>query len=206
MTANDRTIAQVRADGPAVVRKGPAGQPAVVVIDPLGDAKHGELPATWRSLSEDVEVVWWRLPTMVREGRDVGPLIADLAVERRLYLVGAGDAALLTLSLARQFRVASVVLVDPPWSGGVENGQRIIDDPGVEVFQVNTGPDDALPIGHPEVVRAVLLALVSADLWPDGPMPEAEIRLPAPESLMGGAWDAARHRLTDLLDTLSGPR
>ena len=81
MTTNNRTIAQVRADGPAVVRKGPAGHPAVVVIDPLGDAKHGELPATWRSLAEDVEVVWWRLPTMVREGRDVGSLIADLAAE-----------------------------------------------------------------------------------------------------------------------------
>ena len=74
----------------------------------------------------------------------------------------------------------------------------------LEVFQVNTGPDDALPIGHPDVVRAVLLALVSADLWLDGPLPEAEIRLPAQESPMSGAWDAARHRLTDLLSTLSG--
>jgi pimeloyl-ACP methyl ester carboxylesterase len=205
MTTNDRGTAQVRADGPAVVRKGPAGLPAVVVLDPLGDAKHGELPATWRSLAEDVEVVWWRLPTMARDCRDVGSLIADLAVDRRLYLVGAGDAALLTLSLARQHRavVESVVLVDPPWSGGVETGQRIVDDPTVEVFQVDTGTD-ALPIGHPDVVRAVLVALVSADLWPDDRVPEPNVRVPAAESLMSEAWDAARHRLTALLTALGG--
>jgi pimeloyl-ACP methyl ester carboxylesterase len=72
---------------------------------------------------------------------------------------------LLTLSLARQYRggVGAVVLVDPPWTGGVETGQRIVDTPGLDVSQVRTDPDDALPIGHPEVVRAVLQALLSAD-------------------------------------------
>ncbi|HEY3754211.1 MAG TPA: hypothetical protein VGL80_33885 [Pseudonocardiaceae bacterium] len=202
MTAQE----SVRADGPAVVRKGPAGQPAVVVLDPQGDAKHGELPATWRSLAEDVEVVWWRLPTMVREGRDVGSLIADLAVDERLYLVGAGDAALLTLSLARQYRagVASVVLVDPPWPDDVEAGQRIVDDPSLEVAQVWTDPDDTLPIGHPDVVRAVLLALLSADLAPTRPAHDGDVRMPAAESLLSQAWDAVRTKLTDLLAGLGG--
>jgi pimeloyl-ACP methyl ester carboxylesterase len=206
MTANDRTVTQIRADGPAVVRRGPVGQPAVVVLDPQGDAKHGELPATWRSLAEDVEVIWWRLPTMVRDGSDVGSLIADLAVDRRLYLVGAGDAALLTLSLARRYRpgVSSVVLVDPPWSGDVESEQRIVDDPVVEVCQVWTGPDDALPIGHPDVVRAVLLALLSADLSPTRATSDGDVPMPAAESLMSQAWDAARTRLTDLLAGLGG--
>ena len=51
-----------RADGPSVVRKGPTDGPIVVVVDPQGDAKHDELPATWRGLAEDVGVVWWRLP------------------------------------------------------------------------------------------------------------------------------------------------
>jgi pimeloyl-ACP methyl ester carboxylesterase len=177
-----------------------------VVLDPQGDAKHGELPATWRSLAEDVEVVWWRLPTMVREGRDVGSLIADLAVDERLYLVGAGDAALLTLSLARQYRagVASVVLVDPPWPDDVEAGQRIVDDPSLEVAQVWTDPDDTLPIGHPDVVRAVLLALLSADLTPTRPADDGEVRMPAAESLLSHAWDAVRTKLTALLAGLGG--
>jgi pimeloyl-ACP methyl ester carboxylesterase len=202
MTAQER----VRADGPAVVRKGPAGQPAVVVLDPRGDAKHGELPATWRSLAEDVEVVWWRLPTMVREGRDVGSLIADLAVDGRLYLVGAGDAALLTLSLAGQYRagVVSVVLVDPPWPDDVEAGQRLVDDPSLQVAQVWTDPEDMLPIGHPDVVRAVLLALLSADLTPTRSTSDGGVRMPAAESLMSQAWDAARTRLTELLAGLGG--
>jgi pimeloyl-ACP methyl ester carboxylesterase len=192
------------------VRKGPATQPAVVVLDPLGDAKHGELPATWRSLAEDVEVIWWRLPTMVRDGRDVGSLIADLAADRRLHLVGAGDAALLTLSLAKQYRgsVGSVVLVDPPWpDGDLGPVLRVLDGAGPEVYQVVTGPDDALPIGHPDVLRAVLQALLSADLWPVGSTSdgaEGDAPVPAAESLMSHAWEAARTRLTDLLAALGG--
>jgi pimeloyl-ACP methyl ester carboxylesterase len=172
MTVKDRPTAQVRADGPALVRKGPASQPAVVVIDPLGDAKHGELPATWRALAEDVEVVWWRLPTMVRDCRDVGSVIADLARDRRLHLVGAGDAALLTLSLAKQYSagVDSVVLVDPPWPEDDQGPvRRVLDGRVSEVFQVATGSAEALPIGHPDVVHGVLQALLLADLWPIAP-------------------------------------
>jgi pimeloyl-ACP methyl ester carboxylesterase len=205
MTPNNRPTGQVRADGPAVVRKGPTGQPAVVVLDPLGDAKHGELPATWRPLAEDVEVIWWRLPTMVREGRDVASLVASLARDRRLHLVGAGDAARLALSLAEGHRaaVASVVLVDPPWPVGDRAVVRdITDDPTLAAFQVATGPEEALPIGHPDVVRAVLQALLSADLWPADPTRGGVVPVPAAESLASQAWEAVRLRLADLLRAL----
>ncbi len=189
-----------------MVRTGPVGRPAVVVLDPAGEAKHGGLPATWRSLAEDVEVIWWRLPTMVRDGRDAASMIAELALDRRLYLVGAGDAVLLTLSLAKRYRagVGSVVLVDPPGPAEDDTSVRfLVDDPDFDVRQVRTGPDNVLPIGHPDVVRAVVEALLSAGLWPSHAS-AGTVRLPAAESLMSQAWDAVRVRLGELLGVLSG--
>jgi pimeloyl-ACP methyl ester carboxylesterase len=109
---------------------------------------------------------------MVRDCRDVGSVIADLARDRRLHLVGAGDAALLTLSLAKQYSadVGSVVLVDPPWPEDDQGPvRRVLDGRVSEVFQVATGSDEALPIGHPDVVQGVLQALLLADLWPIAP-------------------------------------
>jgi pimeloyl-ACP methyl ester carboxylesterase len=212
VSTNERTTADIRADGPPVVQKGPTGQTAVVVLDPLGDAKHGELPATWRSLAEDVDVVWLRLPTMLRDGSDARSVVDDLdRAGRTLHIVGCCEAALLALTLARKHEsaVRSLVLVDPPWPPGDKGIVRdFIGDLPLPVSEVATGPDEALPIGHPEVVRAVLQALVSGDLWPDGPRPDAESapRLPGAESLLSEAWQAARTRLAGLLETLGGER
>lgn len=151
----------VRADGPAVVRKGPTHGPTVVVFDLLGDAKHDELPATWRALTEEMGVVWWRLPAAVR----IGPVDDPLPVEPSdgvVHLVAAGDAAALAVALAEQRRdvVRSVVLVDAPWQPGDTTMVRdIVAD--IPVLHVRT--TDRLPIGHPDVVAAVRDALASVD-------------------------------------------
>lgn len=210
MSTNERTTADVRADGPPVVHKGPTGHTTVVVLDPRGDAKHGELPATWRPLAEDVDVVWLRLPTMLRDGRDPRSVVDDLDREgRTLHLVGCGEAALLALSLAKRHESAarSLVLVDPPWpSTDVSTARAAVGDIALDVSQVETGPGAALPIGHPDVVRAVLQALVSGDLWPDGSPRDGDTapRLPGAESLLVEALQAARLRIGALLDSLGG--
>jgi hypothetical protein len=161
----------VRADGPAMVVKGPEHGPLVVVLDPSGDAKHDELPATWRPLTEDIGVVWWRLPSARRAGTTGDRLLDDLpGGHDRVHLVGVHDHALVALSLAVGHRdlVRSVVLVDPPWPehdlsvvGGIVNGS------GLAVWQVRTdAAGDRLPVGHPDVVAAVVRALVSVDIEP----------------------------------------
>lgn len=155
----------VRADGPAVVRSGPRGGLTVVVLDPLGEAKHDAVPATWRSVADEVDIVWWRLPATARPtapGAD-GPtgLLDGVGTA---HLVGAGSAALLTLAIAVAHRdeVASVVLVDPPWPvGDLPHVRRIVDDTDLPIQQVDTA--DALPLGHPDVVRAVLRAVAPLD-------------------------------------------
>lgn len=143
-----------------MVRKGQGG-PTVVVLDPSGDAKHDELPATWRALAEQVEVVWWRLPAAERDTRSAGLLDGI----DRTYLVGAGSAALLTLSLAVSHRaqVRCVVLVDPPWPvADLPYVRRIVSHRSLPIEQVDTASGD-LPIGHPDVVSAVVRALAAAD-------------------------------------------
>jgi len=55
----------VRAEGPTVVRKGPRGATAIVVLDP---PRATPSTANWRPLAEDVELVWCRPPTCPRCG------------------------------------------------------------------------------------------------------------------------------------------
>ena len=180
-----------------MVRKGPMTGPVVVVVDPQGDAKHDELPATWRGLAEDVGVVWWRLPA-----GDVPPAELTDDPGHPVHLVGARESALLVLSLAtrRPESVRSVVLVDPPWEPDMPALATVV--PVTVQHVVTSGSaqaEDWLPLGHPDVVVAVLEALMSADLWPDNGV---EPRLPGAESLMAGAWEATRSRLADLLRSL----
>jgi pimeloyl-ACP methyl ester carboxylesterase len=193
----------VRADGPAMIVKGPGHGPLVVVLDPSGEGKHDELPATWRPLTEDVCVVWWRLPSARRTGRMGDQLLADLPGEPALvHLVGVNGAALLALSLAVRHNdvVRSVVLVDPPWpEHDMSAIGRIVNDPQLVVQQVRTdGDGPALPIGHPEVVRAVVRALVSADVEPAG----TRVPRPGVEPLAKEAWRALHATVMSLLDTL----
>lgn len=165
-----RPTIDVRADGPAVVRKGPAHGSAVVVIDPSGEGKHDELPATWRPLAEAVAVVWWRLPAAARVGMDGDAVPAELTDGLApVYVVSRGDAALLAVSLAAQRRdvVRGVILVDPPWQD--ESLSSVGDTtPSVTVHHVVTGQSghdrDGLPLGHPDVVRAVLGTLLATEI------------------------------------------
>ncbi|HEX4721868.1 MAG TPA: hypothetical protein VH333_05085 [Pseudonocardiaceae bacterium] len=163
----------VRADGPAMVVKGSDRGPVVVVLDPSGDAKHDELPATWRPLTEDIGVVWWRLPSTRRAGPADESLLADLPGDHdRVHLVGVQDAAPLALSLAVAHRdlVRSVVLIDPPWSRDDPGAAGdIVHDPGLVVRHVRTdAAGGRLPVGHPDVVAAVVRELVSVDAEPPG--------------------------------------
>jgi hypothetical protein len=63
MTAISPDPDPVRAEGPETVIEGEPGSPLVIVLDPAGAAKHGELPATWRPFTYQRRIVWCRLPT-----------------------------------------------------------------------------------------------------------------------------------------------
>jgi hypothetical protein len=181
MSEDDPVITEtVRADGPSMVAKGAEHGPVVVVLDPSGEAKHGELPATWRPLTEDIGVVWWRLPSARRSGQTGDRLLADLPGSHdRVNLVGVHDAALLTLSLAVDHRdlVRSVVLVDPPWPAEDRSAlDGVMGEPELVVRQVRADVSgDRLPVGHPDVVAAVVRELVSADVE----LPEYTVSTPS---------------------------
>jgi hypothetical protein len=207
MTKDSPAVTEtVRADGPAMVAKGPDHGPVVVVLDPSGDAKHGELPATWRPLTEDIGVVWWRLPSALRAGPTDDRLLDDLPGHHdRVYLVGVHDAALLTLSLAAGHRdlVRLVVLVDPPWpEHDLSAMRRILHDPEPPVRQVRIdGTGDRLPVGHPDVVAEVVRALVSADVEP----PEDMAATPGVGPLTEQAWRASHTTLLRLTGARATP-
>ncbi len=167
----------MRAQGPAEVRKGPLEVAVVAVLDPSGEAIHGGLPAIWRPLTEDVGIVWCRLPATHRQGLAGDLLLPELAGGRqRIHLVGIGSSALLAVALAMTHRdlVRSLIVVDPPWPGGdLADVARFVDEEMLMLRQIETttqaapgvdpGNDATLPIGHPEVVRAIVQVLVSAD-------------------------------------------
>ncbi len=168
---------QLRAEGPAEVRKGPLEVAAVVVLDPSGEGKHGGLPATWRPLTEDVGVVWCRLPAIRRQRLAGDHLLTELAGGRQpIHLVGVGSSSLLAVALAtaNRGRVRSLIVVDPPWSADdLRDMVRFIDEDTLIVRQIETtakaapdigsGPDTTLPIGHPDVVAAIIQVVLSAD-------------------------------------------
>jgi hypothetical protein len=166
---------QLRAEGPVEVRKGPLEVAAVVVLDPSGEGKHGGLPATWRPLTENVGVVWCRLPAIRRQRLAGDHLLPQLAGgRRRVHLVGVGESALLAVGLALAHRdlVRSLIVVDPPWpSDHLRELARFIDGNALPMQQVETttgpapgtGSDDTLPIGHPEVVRAITQVLTESE-------------------------------------------
>ena len=145
-----------------------------MVLDPSGEASHGGLPATWRPLTDDVGVVWCRLPAVHRQGLAGDNLLPQLAGDRqRIHLVGIGSSALLAVALAMSHRdlVRSLIVVDPPWRGAdLAEVRRFGDEGSLVIHQIETTNDTAsatLPIGHPEVVRAIVRVLVGADARPD---------------------------------------
>jgi hypothetical protein len=194
---------QLRAEGPAEVRKGPLEVAAVVVLDPAGEGKHGGLPATWRPLTEDIGVVWCRLPAIRRQRLAGDRLLPQLAGGRqRIHLVGIGGSALVAVALAMANRdlVRSLVVVDPPWPGDdLRELNRFIDSESLVTHQIETtampGSDTTLPIGHPEVVRAIVQVLVEADVGLSDSAQES--------GRAGQALHAVRDKIADALESFA---
>jgi pimeloyl-ACP methyl ester carboxylesterase len=170
---------EIRAHGPATVRGGPEDAAVVLVLDPAGEAPHAGLPATWRPLAEQVNVVWSRHPAARRTGKTAEELLAPLAsTHRQVHLVGCARTALTAVAVAVEHRdvVASVVLVDPPWAAqdtdpDAARVARAASALNVPVRQVHTSrhacdqrADPPMPIGHPEVVRVVAALLAETAL------------------------------------------
>ncbi|MFI5606963.1 hypothetical protein [Amycolatopsis sp. NPDC051903] len=178
------TVDPVRAEGPALVTGGTPGARRLVVLDPAGEAKHDDLPPTWRPLAADHEIFWCRLP--VESGaREAALALAAPADARHLAdVVASGPDAGEALRLAHEHRdhVRSVLLVDPAAEGVVSPGDALAADEGwlaahgneiarlrdagidVELVAHTTDtPDDRipapLPLGHPRVAEGVRTAL-----------------------------------------------
>ncbi|MYW93179.1 hypothetical protein G3I59_21810 [Amycolatopsis rubida] len=166
----------VRAEGPPLVAAGRSGAPRLIVLDPAGAAKHDGLPATWRPLAEDHEILWYRIPV---EGawRETAE---TLAAPERSDLVTSGPLAADALQLAAEHpgSLRSVLLVDPAAEGVISPGDAAVADEawlvqhdaeiaalresGVEVEVLahsRDDPDDQvpspLPLGHGWVVDAL---------------------------------------------------
>jgi hypothetical protein len=157
---NNETADLPATDGPVPVREGPDDSHTLIVIDPQGETTDDELPATWQSRT-DMAVVWWH-PAARHQGTTPQEPFSGIETA---YLIGAGETALLTLSLAVAHRaqVRSVVLVDPPWPiADLPYVRRIVDDHDLAIQQVETG--DNLPLSHPSVVTAVMCALAPTRL------------------------------------------
>ena len=174
----------VRAEGPPLVAAGRSGAHRLIVLDPAGAAKHEGLPATWRPLAEDHEILWYRTPV---EGawRETAE---TLATPQRSDLVTSGPLAADALRLAAEHPDAlrSVLLVDPAAEGVVSPGDATaadeawlarhdaeiaaLRDTGVEVEVLahsSDDPDDQvpspLPLGHGRVVDALRERLAAGE-------------------------------------------
>jgi len=157
----------------------------VLVLDPVGAPVHGELPATWRELGDQREVIWC----------DRGPdgfwtaartLLDDLAGPVDIVASGQAVAAAMTLGREHTATVRSVLLVDPAagehpvssaeaatadaeWQRHEAARIRAMADEGVRVHVVAhswVGEDDRreppLPLGHPVVAERVQAELTRA--------------------------------------------
>lgn len=159
---------QPRRIGPPVVTAGVLTAPAVVVIDPVGAAKHHDLPATWHPMTHRRRVVWCRTPapdSLTIADDQIKALASRAAV---IDIVSAGHLAGLAVVLAEQWApvIRSLVLVDPgdgerpprDWDGGLaaDVAVRILD-----VAKIET--DRPLSLGHPAVVAAVSATLDELD-------------------------------------------
>ncbi|GAA3565604.1 hypothetical protein GCM10022222_56710 [Amycolatopsis ultiminotia] len=171
-----------RAEGPAVVTAGVAG-PQLIVLDPAGLGKHGELPATWRPLTGDRRVAWCREPTEGALG-EAEDLLGGGSGESSADIVASGPLAGEALGLAERHpgAVRRILLVDPAAEGFLEAGRAAdadadwmdvhrdrlaaLHDEGTDVRVIAHSTGGArdqvpapLPLGHPDVAAAVAGAL-----------------------------------------------
>ena len=168
-----------RSGGPSVVWAGPPDAPAVVVLDPAGVGRHGDLPGTWRPLTEYLQVMWCRLPAADEPWHEVDEVLsefADRAVPVHLVAGAAAGAGVGELIRRHEDLIGSAQTFAAP-----------------------------VPLGHPEVVLEVLRELLAQDVIPqasnagertanDGP-PEAG-------SLLGDAASALRRSVGQLFERL----
>ncbi|ANN16992.1 hypothetical protein SD37_15960 [Amycolatopsis orientalis] len=153
----------VRAEGPSVVTDGGNEAAKLVVLDPAGEGKNGELPATWRPLTAQRQVIWCRLPVdgALTQAEDV---VGDAEPDGPpIDLVASGEAAGDALRLAERHpgAVEHVLLVDPVPDETSELAERVRSaGTAVEVLPHSTGEPfnrvpPPLPLGHPDVVAGL---------------------------------------------------
>ncbi|GAA3458361.1 hypothetical protein ACFFSW_03880 [Saccharothrix longispora] len=164
---------ETRTGGPSVVWAGPADAPTVVVLDPAGVGVHGDLPATWRPLTEYLQVMWCRLPAS--EAGEVDEVLREFEGRAVPVHVVAGAAA------------------------GAEVGELVKRHDGlITSVQTFAAP---VPLGHPEVVLEVLRELLEHGVEPpaaptgDSPAPQ--------KSLLGDAASALRQSVRSLFTRLA---
>ncbi|ASO21886.1 hypothetical protein FHR81_003535 [Actinoalloteichus hoggarensis] len=173
----------VRSGGPLVVEHGPPGGPAVLVLDPAGEANHGGLPGTWRSLAERVRVMWCRLPATEAGVESNAELLDELAeYGMPAYLVASGTATqdALLLGAVKWRLVRAVLLIEPDQEdseldspvpeGATDRLVRELAARGVPTRIIRRDPvhsGDAvgapLPLGHPEVVDQIITTMAELE-------------------------------------------
>jgi len=165
---------ETRTHGPAVVWAGPEDAPVVVVLDPAGVGVHGDLPASWRPLTEHLRVMWCRLPASEEPWREVDEALSDFGSRGvRVHLVAGAGAGSEVGDLIRRHEAV------------------------VGSAQTFAAP---VPLGHPEVVLEVVRELLDQDVKPNA-SPDAADR-PGTTSLLGDAASAVRQSVGQLFDGL----
>ncbi|TQM79512.1 hypothetical protein FHX81_1820 [Saccharothrix saharensis] len=165
-----------RTEGPSVVWAGPPDAPAVVVLDPAGVGRHGDLPGTWRPLTEHLQVMWCRLPATDEPWHEVDEVLSEFADRSVPVHLVAGAAA----------------------GSGVGDLIRRHEDL-ITSAQTFAAP---VPLGHPEVVLEVLRDLLAqgVDVHVDQ-MGEVDGG-PEAGSLLGDAASALRRSVAQLFERL----
>ncbi|RSM90462.1 hypothetical protein DMH04_03065 [Kibdelosporangium aridum] len=169
----------------SIVRQGPRNAVGtVLVLDPSGAASHGELPATWRELTNRWNVVWCRLPA-----DDSASQLAEYmrGVEGPVDVVASGASSSAAMVLGDRYPdvIRSVLLVDPAageapvdpatakiadelWMRREADHVNALAEQGVQVRVIahsfagdRDRRDPPLPLGHPDVVKVLRAQLVS---------------------------------------------
>lgn len=165
-----------RSGGPSVVWAGPPDAPAVIVLDPAGVGRHGDLPGTWRPLTEYLQVMWCRLPAADEPWHEVDEVLSEFADRAVPVHLVAGAAA----------------------GSGV--GELIRRHEGlISSAQTFAAP---VPLGHPEVVLEVLRELLELDVVSPDEREGTTNGNPEAGSLLGDAASALRQSVGQLFQRL----